>query len=163
MCTLYEDLQKSHVEDASVDPPQLMRLEGSQTNLGWFLWALLYLQRYPLEEDLETLFHLSSRYARRPIWDMIKKIQYLKISWPDDLGFSDKWIMTVDSTHVRIEVPGYEKYSQDPNYFSHKFNRAGINYDLGICLATRNSIWMNGPFKAGRNGLIIFVEEGLEE
>ena len=166
MCTIYEDLQKSHAEDASVDPTQLMRLEGSQANLGWFLRALLYLRRYPLEEDFETLFHLSSRYARRPIWNMIKKIQYLKfkkISWPDDLRFSNIWIMAVDGTHVRIEEPGHEKYSQDSDYFSHKFNSAGINYEFRICLATRNVIWMNGPFKAGRNNLVIFVEEGLEE
>ena len=71
--------------------------------------------------------------------------------------------MAVDGTHVRIEEPGHEKYSQDSDYFGHKFNSAGINYEFRICLATRNVIWMNGPFKAGRNNLVIFVEEGLEE
>ena len=68
---------------------------------------------------------------------MIKKIQYLKfkkISWPDDLGFSDIWIMTVDGMHVQIEESGDEKHSQDSDCFSHKFNSAGINYELRICL-----------------------------
>ena len=157
LCTIYKDLQEVNNE--------FIQLEGSTANLKWFLRTILYLRRYPIEDDFETIFHLSSRYVRGPIWKMIEKIQALKmkkIIWPDDLSFGDIWVMTVDGTHVWIEEPAHEVYSQDSDYFSHKFNKAGINYEIGISLATRKVIWMNGPFKAGRNDLQIFVKEGLE-
>ena len=52
--------------------------------------------------------------------------------------------MTVDGTHVWIEEPGHEIHSQDSQYFSHKFNKAGINYELGVSIALGRLIWMNG-------------------
>ena len=71
--------------------------------------------------------------------------------------------MTVDGTHIWIAEPGHEEYSQDSKYFSHKFNKAGVNYELGIAIASGRLLWMNGPFKAGQNDLNIFVKEGLEQ
>ena len=166
ICTIYEDLQKSSAKDTNINPPRLMRMEGSRANLTWLLRSMIYLKKYPLEGDFETIFHLSPRYARGQIWETIEKIQYLKfqkVTWSDDYASADIWIMTVDGTHVWIEEPGHAIYSQDSRYFSHKFNKAGINYELGISIASGRLIWMNGPFKAGRNDLNIFIEEGLEQ
>jgi hypothetical protein len=49
-------------------------------------------------------------------------------------------------------------------YYSNKFNKAGINYELGIAIASGKLIWMNGPytFLAGRNDLQIFTGGGLK-
>ena len=96
----------------------------------------------------------------------MKKIQFLKhkkIIWPDNLGGETICILTVDSTHVWVYEPGHDEFSQDSEYYSHKFNKSGINYELGICLAKRNLIWMNGPFKAGRTDLQVFVGGGLRD
>eukprot|EP00536_Pseudo-nitzschia_multiseries_P017178 jgi/Psemu1/49689/gm1.49689_g len=81
----------------------------------------------------------------------------------DDLGADHLWIMTVDGTCCWIAEPGHPNFSQDWEYYSHKFNKAGINYELGIALASNKLIWMNGPFKAGQNDVTIFVKNGLEQ
>ena len=166
VCTIYEDLQKTTAEDISVQPHRSMRVNGSHANLRWLLRSMIYLRKYPLEDDFEAIFKMTARHARREIWDTIGKIQYLKwkkITWPDDLALEDIWVMTVDGTHVWIQEPKHETLSKDTEYFSHKFNKSGINYELGIAIASGKLIWLNGPFKAGRNDLNIFVEEGLEQ
>ena len=105
MCNIYNDLQCSTAEDMSVNPPQSMRMNGSDENLKWLLRSMIYVKKYPLESDFETEFHLTARYARRQIWNVLEKIQCLKekkVTWPDDLDFESTWIMTVDGTHVWI-------------------------------------------------------------
>ena len=94
------------------------------------------------------------------------KIQYLKhkkVVWPDDLGGEDVWILTFDGTHVWVYEPGHPLFSQDSEYYSHKLNKAGINYELGISLASRKLIWMNSPFKAGKSDLTVFTGGGLRD
>ena len=59
--------------------------------------------------------------------------------------------------------PGHKIYSQDSSYFSHKFNKDGINYELGIAIASGKLILLNGPFKDGRKHMNVFMEEGLEQ
>ena len=95
--------------------------------------------------------------------EMIQHLKYKKITWPNDLGGDDIWILTVDGTHVWLYKPGHPKFSQDSEYYSHKFNKAGINYELGIAIATGKLVWMNGPYKAGNNDLKIFTRCGLKE
>ena len=134
MCRIYEDLQKMEGE---------MRLIGSEINLKWFLRTVFYLRKYPTEDGFERELNLNKGWGSRRIWETMKKIQHLKhkkITWPDDLGEDDIWILTVDGTHVWVYEPGHPEFSQDSEYFSHKFNRAGINYELGIALATQSLI-----------------------
>mgnify|MGYP003316197501 CR=1 FL=1 len=132
VCTIYEDLQKSSAEDRSVVSHRSMCLEGSVPNFNWLLRSMMYLWKYPLEDEFETYFHLTAWYSRSHIWEVIEKIQHLKfqkVNWPDDFAFADIWVMSVDGTHVWIEEPSHEIYSMDSEYFSHKFNKAGINYE----------------------------------
>ena len=166
ICTLYEDLQKSSAVDRSVVPHRIMRLEGSPENFKWLLRSMMYVKKYPLEDEFEIYFHLTARYAPGQISNVTEKnqyLKYLKVTWPDDFAFADIWIMSINGTHIWIEEPSHEIYSMDTDYFSHKFNKAGINYKLGIALASGWLLWMNGPFKAGQNYLSIFVQEGLEQ
>ena len=37
ICAIYKDLQKTTVEDNTMQPHQSMRLDGSQANLRWLL------------------------------------------------------------------------------------------------------------------------------
>ena len=53
-------------------------------------------------------------------------------------------------------------WSQDRGHHSHKYNRAGINYQLGISFAENKRIWMNSLFKAGKNDVSIFTKNGLK-
>jgi hypothetical protein len=66
-------------------------------------------------------------------------------SWDE----KDIWVISVDGTHCWIAEPTHAAWSQDKKYYSHKYNKAGILYDLGIDLARDRVVWMNGPFRAG--------------
>jgi hypothetical protein len=61
---------------------------------------------------------------------------------------------------VWLSEPGHEEFSQDSDYYSHKFNKARINYELGIAIASGKLIWMIGPFPVGKNDLQIFTGGG---
>jgi hypothetical protein len=58
---------------------------------------------------------------------------------------------------------GVMLWSQDPKWYSHKFNKAGVIYELGISISQNILVWMNVPFKAGLNDITIFTNEGLKE
>ena len=80
-CTIYEDLQKSAAVDNSSTPPKIMLLTGSHTNFKWFLRAIYYLRKYPLETDFAKDLKVSSEhYARDRIWEMITRIQFYKVN-----------------------------------------------------------------------------------
>jgi hypothetical protein len=56
-----------------------------------------------------------------------------KIVFPEDFG-DDIWILTVDGTHCWIEEPKHPTWSQDSKYYSHKYAKSGMNYELAISL-----------------------------
>jgi DDE superfamily endonuclease len=74
----------------------------------------------------------------------------------------------VDGTDFHIRQPSLKtdkikKLSKEDrkayrkSWFTHKFNGAGLRYEVGICIATGNIVWVNGPFKPGIfNDLAIF-------
>jgi hypothetical protein len=70
--------------------------------------------------------------------------------------------ITVDGTDCRIEEPkqsefiilklkreGKHDHPYDPRFKSHKFGKAGLRYELGVCIRTGDIVWVNGPFPAG--------------
>ena len=92
----------------------------------------------------------------------IQALKVEKIIWPDDDFFGDDiWIISVDGTHFWIEEPQHPMWSQDSTFYSHKYNKAGLNYELGICLWNNQLVWMNGPYKAGTNDVKIFKRDGI--
>ena len=162
LCSVYEDLQTSDI----VDNGFVVKIAGNYTSLKWLLISFHFLRKYPTEKDREYIFNVSERHSRTKIWDTLRRIQALKakkITWPNDVGGDDIWIMSVDGTHCWIAEPGHPIWSQNSEYFSHKFNKAGINYELGIALSSQNLIWMNGPYKAGTNDVSIFKDKGLKD
>jgi hypothetical protein len=103
--------------------------------------------------------------AREAWWYFLICLQALKeehIVWPADWD-DDILIITVDGTHCWIEEPTHPDWSQDKSYYSHRYNKAGINYELGIAIACLPLVWMNGPFKAGSSDGKTFFEEGLKD
>ena len=155
---IFEDLQLTDIDEARLDPKDV--------NLKFFLMALHFLKCYPTENEREAMFDISPKWGREKVWLYVQKIQALKaeaINWPQDNFTNDIWIMTVDGTHFWIEEPTHSEWSQDREYYSHKFNKAGINYELGISISTQQLIWMNGPFKAGSNDKWVFDNGGLRD
>jgi hypothetical protein len=66
-------------------------------------------------------------------------------SWDE----KDIWVISVDGTHCWIAEPTHAAWSQDKKYYSHKYNKAGISYELGSDLPRDRVVRMNGPFRAG--------------
>jgi hypothetical protein len=54
-------------------------------------------------------------------------------------------------------------WSQDPQYFSRKYGKAGLNYKLAILLFKSQVDSMKGPYTAGANDLKVFIMKGLEQ
>jgi hypothetical protein len=66
------------------------------------------------------------------------------------------FLLTVDGVHCQIHEPRHPTLSKDRSYYSHKFHRAALNYELGISVYDNALVWLNGPTKASKHDLGIF-------
>ena len=65
----------------------------------------------------------------------------------------------------------YGTYFRSPEqgkaFFSHKFKKYGLRYEVGLCILTGDTIWFHSPFPCGRyNDIMIFrhaLKDFLEE
>jgi len=72
--------------------------------------------------------------------------------------------ISVDGTHCPI----FELRPFSPRYFSHKLNRAGMSYEIGLSLRSSDIVSVNGGFLAGKYndikiacyGLFNWLEDG---
>ena len=160
---IWEDLQTTNVEEARVGPQDFVR--DAIKNVRYFLMAMHHLKRYPTELEREAMFDISAVTGRYWVWFYVEKVQALKavkITWPDDNFGDNIWVLTVDGTHCWIQEPQHPTWSQDSKYFSHKYAKAGMNYELALSISENRLVWMNGGFLAGQNDKDIFVNKGLK-
>ena len=59
----------------------------------------------------------------------------------------------MDGTHCRINEP---RTQPSAGWYSKKYNKAGLSYELGIAIRSNKLVWINGPFPAGQNDLAIY-------
>ena len=155
---IYTDLQTTTIADA--------KIKGGDLDLKYFLMGLFYLRKYPSEEDLSADFDYSKFWVRNKVWEKIKNmraLQYKVIVWEEHYQEGKRWVLSVDGIHCWINEPSHPEWSQDPAYYSHKYNKAGLDYELGISLVDNRLLWMAGPFPAGTNDITVFREKGLLE
>ena len=68
--------------------------------------------------------------------------------------------MTVDGADFWICEP--KPFAKD--FYSHKFAKAGLRYEVGVCIQTGLIVWINGPFAAGKyNDITIFRSKMIFE
>lgn len=83
-----------------------------------------------------------------------------QIVWPDRWTVNDEdntvFIISVDGVHCRINEPKHPTLSKNPAYFSHKFNQAGVDYELAVSIYENQLVWMDGPFPAGKHDIKVF-------
>ena len=59
-------------------------------------------------------------------------------------------LMSVDGTDFRVPEHGRR-------FFSYKFKKSGLRYEVGLCIRTGDIVWINGPYECGLwNDLMIF-------
>ena len=66
--------------------------------------------------------------------------------------------ISVDGIDCKIWEPKHPTLNQDKQYYSKKFNHAGVKYELGIDVNSAKLAWINGPFKASVNDKTIFKQ-----
>ena len=154
---IWSDLQTTTIKAA--------RLKKKHRSIQVFFCTLHFLKRYQTWREMAPFWGFTRNHVATKTWRMVKCIQALKgekIGWPGVEYFGDDiWIMSVDGTHFVIQEPSHPDFPKDPSYFTYKHHCAGFSYEIGLSLFESKLVWFNGPFKAGRNDITIFREEGL--
>ena len=60
----------------------------------------------------------------------------------NDLG--NQTLITIDGTDMNCEM------RFDKRFYSLKFNKGGVRYEVGVCIRTGHIVWLNGPFRCGQ-------------
>lgn len=86
-----------------------------------------------------------------------------KIIWEDrfKLDKGNDCLVTVDGTDCRVPEQGRV-------FYSHKFKKSALRYEVALCILTGDVVWINGPYEAGswpdisifRNSLQSHLEPG---
>lgn len=85
----------------------------------------------------------------------------LQIVWPQQWhegnGDTD-FIISVDGTHCPIQEPRHDVLRVDTSYFSHKINRAALNYEVALSLYDDKIVWVSNPYPASTHDITVFRE-----
>jgi DDE superfamily endonuclease len=66
-------------------------------------------------------------------------------------------LASVDGTHCRICEP---RATPSKEWYSHKFHKPGVVYEIGLAIFESKVVWTNGPFPAGQSDLAVFRKVG---
>ena len=78
-------------------------------------------------------------------------------------------LVTVDGVDFRIREQQYTVGTTGYRiWYSHKFNGAGLRYEIGVCIQTGDIVWVAGPFPPGdypdveifQIGMMNYLDEG---
>lgn len=70
----------------------------------------------------------------------------------NDIG--NDCLVSVDGTDFQILRKGRK-------FYSHKFKKSGLRYEVAICIRTGDIVWISGPFPAGRWSDINIFRNGI--
>lgn len=154
LAKLYRDVQHADLGEHQILNPSPVDL----------IFALYFLKKYPTAHEFAGRWGVGTeKTVLRKAWRYIHAIQALKekkIRWIfDDEGtnYDEYFILSVDGVHCRIHEPRSQPSS---GWYSKKFNRAGLMYELGVAIYHDNIVWINGPFPAGQNDIKVFRKPG---
>lgn len=66
--------------------------------------------------------------------------------------------ISVDGTEFQI----YQQYPKK-QFYSYKYNSAGLRYEVAVCIRTGDIVWINGPFNAGQYTDLMIFWFGLKQ
>jgi hypothetical protein len=148
---LYGDIQDPTLGEFAIRRPDPEHL----------LQALYFLKKYPTAHDLAGRCKGTEKTVLKRVWRYIKAIQAMKekkIEWIfNNNGHQEFFILSVDGVHCRIHEPRTQPSS---GWYSKKFNKADLVYEIGVAIYTSKIVWVNGPFPAGQNDMKVFRKPG---
>ena len=79
----------------------------------------------------------------------------------DNIG--NRSLVTIDGTDMKCEM------RFDKGFYSFKFRKQGLKYEVGVCIRTGHIVWVNGPFpcathdfSVANQAVVGALEEGEE-
>ena len=141
------------------------------------LWVLIFLKTYTTESSLAVAIGVDEKTLQKWIFIIIYAISDLEDDWVSScvqkilltsltiVFLQMKWekrfhgycggscLVMVDGTDFWICEP--KLFTKD--FYSHKFVKAGLCHEVGVCIQTGLIVWINGPFAVGKyNYITIF-------
>ena len=104
----------------------------------------------PVESNNTTCTFLAAAFG-------VVQIRWL---WGDDRQANEGGrvsILSVDGVHCPINEP---RKKPNAKWFSHKFNKPGLAYEIAVSVYSSDVVWVQGPFPAGTSDLSIFKRLG---
>lgn len=141
---LYRDVQDPVICAAPIAKPNPLDLLG----------GLYFLKKYPTKIAQAGFVGCCEKTGLAKAWRYVEAIQSLKentIKWIFDdpeHPFEEMFILSVDGVHCRTYEP---RFVPSSGWYSTKFNKAGLAYELGVAVYHDKICWMNGPFPAGQS------------
>ncbi len=131
-----------------VDPINTLHPKSLAIHL---LWALMLMCCYSTEVINGALAGVDEDTFRKWSMPWVRAISTLSSELIDfDMRFEGNWhywTFCVDGKHCPIQEPRLPFWS---GWFSHKFQSAGLSYEIATACTTGLIIWVNGPFPAGK-------------
>lgn len=163
LASLWYDLTQTDIPGARLEQD-----ENTETGFKMFLAANYFLWTYPKNSRLlSTQFSICERHCRgAPLWKWIGKIAAMKestIKWDPRLDSPghETFIITVDGTDCRLQEVKHPTLPVDKSYYSHKFRRGAVKYEVALSIFTAKCVWISGPHRGAKHDLTIF-REGLK-
>lgn len=161
---IWKDLQK--IKDLEY---RLVVGKDPWKDLKYFLIGVHFLRKYSDDNDASNRFGCCDRSLRDHKWRIVKSIQHLKqkkIRWPKEwqadasqntkFGDIPVFIASVDGVHCLIQEPSHGRWSKNPAYYSHKFKKAALAYEIALSVFQNRVVSINGPFPAATNDATMF-------
>ena len=142
-----------------IQDPLLGEFQIKKPNPSHLVHALYFLKKYPTTHELagrcgdgteKTVINRAWRYIRA-----IQALKEKKIEWifNENSSHEEFFILSVDGVHCRIYEPRTQPSS---GWYSKKFNKAGLTYEIGVAIYHNKIVWINGPFPVGQNDMKVF-------
>lgn len=73
--------------------------------------------------------------------------------------YEEEFVASVDGVHFRVWEP---RQSPSTSWYSQKYNKSGLTYEIAVAIHHNQIVWVNGPFPAGENDKKVFTKpDGL--
>ena len=125
-----------------------------------FMSAFYFLKQYPKKVEQGGFLGLSGKHGLAKAWKYVRAIQALKVKkirWIFDefpyAELDEYFFLSDDGVHCRIHEP---RIMPSSGWYSQKFNKAGLAYELGVSVYHDKICWCSGPYPAGQNDIRIF-------
>ena len=123
--------------------------QTSFLSLEEHLLCLYWLKNYTREENCASWFRVSEKTFRYKyktglrFLSIVNVINFNKRLTDNNFGYVCK--VSIDGT----DCPICEPSPFSPRWYSHKFHKAGLRYEVGICIETGEIVWVFGGYACG--------------